>query len=374
MISDLKQRRNTGGAHGTYDRIARGASDKKRLLTFIFLAAAVQSYSSNTLLATKKVESQFTCPVCRNGFLDYEIGSTNSFGGQDRDFLRRAGGDQPVLIFPKTCPACFYSGYRYDFSSGINIPPAVKQQILQQGMLKPGVQIPKGAKSYEIPASARYDLIAQTYQLRGKPEEDMAQQFLSASWATRLESYLLPAAILGEELTEKVKKREGAQWKPEQTGGPENHVLGSIQRGRQCAEAARSLDGEERMIAALAAIHILRLNGENTEVLQILPLLRTVMPEKQFADFARLISDSIARERDFQSKAVLLFEKVAPTKQDSKDKAALTYLCGELHRRLENWDKARSYYEQCLKMAGRPRWLEEWVKEQQALLPDRASN
>jgi hypothetical protein len=43
-----------------------------------------------------------------------------------------------------------------------------------------------GSEVYEIPADVQYDLIAQTYQLRGKTEEDIAQQYHRASWAVRL--------------------------------------------------------------------------------------------------------------------------------------------------------------------------------------------
>ncbi|OHB65887.1 MAG: hypothetical protein A2Y77_02510 [Planctomycetes bacterium RBG_13_62_9] len=67
----------------------------------------------------------------------------------------------------------------------MDIPKAVKEQILRQKVLKPLIQIEAGTKPYEIPAYVRYDLIAQTYQLLGKAKEVIAHQFLSASWATR---------------------------------------------------------------------------------------------------------------------------------------------------------------------------------------------
>jgi tetratricopeptide (TPR) repeat protein len=123
------------------------------------------------------------------------------------------------------------------------------------------------------------------------------------------------------------------------------------------------------MIAALAAIHTLRRYGENAEAQTALPVLKTVMPAQQYSEFEHFVNDSIACEQKFQAKALPLFERVIPTKENPNEKAGLTYLCGELHRRLGNRDKAKFYYEQCVAIKGHPQWLETWAKEQSDLPP-----
>jgi len=339
---------------------------KRYLLILILTAVVIQIHFVDESHATTKRKAQFTCPVCEKRFDDFVLLSTNTFGGQDRDFLTRARGEQPVLIYPKTCPQCFYSGYPDDFGS---VSEVVKEQILRKGALKPMVLISQEAKSYEIPASVKYDLIAQTYQLRAEPEKTLAQQFLKASWATRMESGLA-LMILGEEVVKKVLQWEKDQWKREEAAKHDNRVLYQIQIARDYIEAAKSSEGEVQMIAALAAAGTFRLYGENTEAENAFPILKNIMPERQFSDFEEHLSKSIARERHFQTKALLLFEKVIQIEEDENEKACLTYLCAELHRRLENWDKARKYYTQCLQIDGRPAWLEKWVKEQRELLPN----
>ncbi|MFX0199966.1 MAG: DUF2225 domain-containing protein [Candidatus Hodarchaeota archaeon] len=339
---------------------------KRYLLILIVTAVVVQVHFVDESHATTKRKTQLTCPVCEERFDDFVLMSTNTFGGQDRDFLSRASGDQPVLIYPKTCPQCLYSGYPDDFKA---VSDAIKEQILQKGALKPMIQISQESKSSEIPASIKYDLIAQTYRLRAKPEKTIAQQFLSASWATRIEARV-PLAILDKKISKKVHQWQSNRWKREEAAKHRNRVLYQIQNARGYIEAAKSSEGEEKLIATLAAIVTFRSYGENTEAQKALPILKKIIPNKQFSDFEKHLNESIARERHFQMKALLLFEKVVQTEEDKKEKACFTYLCGELHRRLENWDKARKYYMECLKIDGCPGWLAKWVKEQRELLPN----
>jgi hypothetical protein len=174
---------------------------------------------------------------------------------------------------------------------------------------------------------------------------------------------------IGEELVRKVGDWRTSHWHGKEAVERRNPVLYGIEKGREYEEVAKSSEGEVRMIAAIAAVGTLRSYGENPEAQKTLPVLKTVMPGRQYSQYEQCINDSIAREQGFQFKAVLLFERVIPTKEDSTQKAALAYLCGELHRRLGNWDKAKSYYELCLAVEGHPSWLEEWVKEQRELLP-----
>jgi len=353
-------------------------SERRGLLILVVVAAWVQSCLDTTSLATTKYLVPFICPVCGNKPEGYMISSTNTFGGKDRDFFARAVGDEPVVFVPTTCPKCFYSGYAVDFGSvagdskpEVEISEAVKEQVLCEKALKPMVEIAEGAKSYEIPAYVRYDLIAQTFQLRGKADEFVAWQFLKASWAIRAESRL-PATLLGEELLREITEWKTSHWDREEATmvKTSDWALCEIAKARQHWAAAKSLEGEPRVVAALAAIGTLRSHGENAEARKVLPILKTAMPAGQYEEFEQFLNESIKLEQHFQSKAVSLFEKVADTKEDGTERACLTYLCGELYRRLESWEEADVCYRKCLEVEGRPDWLEDWVSEQRNLLPN----
>ena len=317
--------------------------------------------------ATTQETRTFVCPVCDDAFDAPVIRSTNNFGGQDRDFLTRARGAQPVLIAPITCPTCAYSGYEDDFRGDVRIPAEVKERIRQGEALTPRMLIATEEERTFIPAWARYDLVAQTYALRGKDYKTLAEQFLSASWAVRLADDTLPAldAPTREALTEWVK----AYWNDAAPLYETNASQLEVVVGRAFARKAETAQGRERLMAALAAVTVLRPHGENTEVLRVLRMLRGVMQPEAYAALNLAVSDSVARERAFQARAAALFENAVGTVANKQEKAVATYLCGELHRRLEHWDEARKFLDKCLRLKDCPAWLAEYARQQKARLP-----
>src|SRR5262245_4188321 len=92
--------------------------------------------------------------------------STNSFGGQDRDFLSHAVGEQVFLFECWTCPRCYYTGFPDDFVKE-RVNPELIGLILEQRMLKPAEKIARSLRdSEDIPAWIRYDLLSQVLKLR----------------------------------------------------------------------------------------------------------------------------------------------------------------------------------------------------------------
>ena len=73
----------------------------KTMQLFILLLSSI--YLSSGAFATSVSMVDFSCPVCETKCKGRVINSTNSFGGQDRDFLERAIGFQPILLTPVTC-------------------------------------------------------------------------------------------------------------------------------------------------------------------------------------------------------------------------------------------------------------------------------
>jgi hypothetical protein len=355
------------------------------------IVAAILFGPALELRATMDFPVEIVCPVCDTQFEASVLMSTNTFGGEDRDLLERAWGAQPVLIYPVTCPGCFYSGYTDDFGSEVKIARNVKELILENKVLKPIVAISAGPDLLGTQAWVKYDLIAQTYQLLGKDGKTIADQFLRASWAVRVKEPFLPS--LAAATAKKVREVIQNNWDREEALKGRNPALYEIALGKEFARKAQASDGNTGMLNALAAIELLRSHGENTAVEEVVPILKTVMAVEQYAELERGLRESISCERHFQTKAVALFEKVIETgevkqekerweyvvldsvsfkvieEEEKPQKAILTYLCGELHRRSEHWGKARYFYEKCAKMENLPEWLGRYVKEQKELLP-----
>lgn len=100
----------------------------------------------------------------------------------------RFSGINQIVIDPITCRQCLFSGYSADFETKNSIPEKEKEKILRGKIVRPLSPITSDSSDTEIPAWQRYDLIAQTNQLLGKDQKTVAEQYLKASWAVRLNS------------------------------------------------------------------------------------------------------------------------------------------------------------------------------------------
>jgi len=309
---------------------------------------------------------ELSCPVCNKRIAATVIPSTNTFGGMDRDFMSRAAGAQPLLIFPITCTGCFYSGYRKDFENEIKISEKVIIEIREKKILKPILAIQENVDYGEIPAWIRYDLIAQTYQLLQKKEDDIGQQYIMAGWVIRLTRNIL--SKMDKETAEKINKMIDSKWDKDAVVN-ENRADYETGLGRELALIGKRNEGEPRKLAAYAAISLLMAHGENGSVYEILSMLKTVETEKKFLSFERAVKESIVLEQLFQAKAIPFMETAVQKEGDNIQKGILMYECGELHRRVGNWDKARYFFELSERTPGLPEWLARWVKEQKGLLP-----
>ena len=332
----------------------------------LWVVAAMFIWFINDLSATTIKGRVLSCPVCMAKVDAMVIVSTNNFGGQDRDFLTYAVGFNPIFIEPITCIRCFFSGYTDDFERKSSIPELVKENILSGKILRPISPITSISDYDQIPAWQRYDLIAQTYQLLNKDKNTLADQYLKASWTVRLSSD--PLSVLDKKTNKKVLELIHETWDGE-AAKRQNRAFYETALGREFAQKAKVLKGEQRKIAAYAAIHLLRSHGENNFAKQVLPLLKTVEAEDKYMKMQRSLKKSISREQFFQAKAVLLFEKAGEEPNNRSEMGSLWYLSGELNRRLGNWAKARHYFEKCEEMTGLPKWLAQYAKEQKELIP-----
>ena len=333
------------------------------LLAFAVIATA-PLLSATTINAIKLI-----CPACGKPVIGDVVMSTNNFGGQDRDFLTRAAGQQPVLIFPITCSHCFYSGFRPDFSSKLKLSEKIKDKFVKERRLKPLRPIKAGMASRQIIPWVRYDLIAQTYTLLDKKPLMITDQYLRASWAVRLTA--MPISVLDAPTAKKVHEVATVFFKSQKQNRRKiaNIALYEIKLGRQLYQKAKTAQGEDRLLMTLAAIHLLRYHGENSWVNQCLPLLQTAMTSKRYQKFVVPLQESIAQERTFQRQALRGFDQAAKLEKEPNLQTVFLYLCGEMCRRLEQWEKSRDYYAQAAQNPQKAPWLEKYIKEQQQLLP-----
>jgi uncharacterized protein (DUF2225 family) len=329
---------------------------------FIGLIIAIFLVLSLTVQATTMKKIELDCPACDSKITAFTLMSTNTFGGQDSDFLSRASGDQPILIYPITCSACFYSGFQSDFDKAVKLTDEVKKKIKEEKVLVPCEKINEGEK---MPAWMKYDLIAQTYKLLRK--DGIAWIYIRASWAVRLSFY--PIEYLDEKISAKAQEWSEANWLGDETDEKKNRAQSEVDIGMKYHEKAKTLKGDEQMYAEIVAILFLRPHGENTAVTETLGTIKKIMPEEQYNKFEKALTESISRERGFQKKAVALLEESLKTAEDNATKANEVYICGELNRRLENFSKAIKYYQDALKVKDCPDGLNDLIKEQIKLLP-----
>lgn len=338
---------------------------KRDLIALIFVIVTIILFNAIYLCATTKALVKFTCPICENKFESYVVLSTNNLGGQDSDFLSRARGDQPILLAPITCPICFYSGYRIDFDSDKKISKRVIEKIRNGKVLKPLVNISSTTKSYEIPGWVRYDLIAQTYKVLNKSKESIAEQFLAGSWAVRLETE--PLEYLDKSTKNEIMKIISIG-EERSRNGIFNPVEEKISLAEEFEKKSNETKGNISTNYALAALILFRAHGENTKVEHLLRVLESRMEKNKFKEFYEYVIDSINRERYFQQNAVTLIELIIEEKKQ-EEKAIFTYLCGELYRRLGNWNRARDFFNKALELKDPPEWLPDLIKKQKKLLP-----
>ncbi len=317
---------------------------------------------SSAAVATTRERITVTCPVCQEKVEGWTIMSTNNAGGVDRDFLEWAGGDQPIVYLPITCTKCFYSGYEDDFAADAKVPEDVAKRIRDEKALKPLEEAAAGPPD----AWVRYDLIAQTYALLGKGHRTLAWQHLRAAWAARIQKAHLTRPIDGDALEAldgwmEGKKPAGAEGK--------GRAQAALLLAAECEAMLPEAQGEDGRMAALAAILLYRIHGENTAALRVLAAAKPHLDEALAARLQKELPPQIEQERALQRKALAEFEAAVGEEKDDAEKAGMTYLCGELCRRVEEWDRARGFYEAASALPGAADWLKEWCSEQSALLP-----
>lgn len=309
------------------------------------------------------------CPVCGAATTGTAIMSTNNFGGIDHDFCRHAMGSQPLLLVATTCPKCHYSAYADDFEK--KVPPELAKAVKGGALVMPayspvkataadeGVESPRNS----LPAWVRHDLVLQVLRLKKAPAFDQAWQMLVVAWAVRLEARIdTGVETENEKVFEALVKRSGV--KGDDRSGD------SIKLGRWLISQLPKLTADEARVAAPAAIRLLRERGENGMLLSSLETLKIGFPAERWPGVEKALRESAALEQKYQRMAVEAFSKylASPECTKEEDRFHVSYLVGELHRRLGEREQALEFYQKAEKFPKGSKELKEWITEQKALL------
>lgn len=328
----------------------------------LFLSLALVITTSRTLDATDLVRVDGSCPVCGQKLVLHQVVSSNNFGGRDRDLCEHAVGEQALLVAPHTCPRCLFSGYPEEFSSPAS--ESLKQLVLRQRVLRAAGELSK--------AWVRHDLIAQRLLLEGAPPERLGEQYLRTAWAVRLGDGGGFDALAAE-----LAAGEDSWFRLQLLGGKfvVRRENGEAELAIEMAEAAASriaaLPRDKGRAASILAGHLLRARGENQILLKLLPLLQVPFDPSEWTALEDSVRRSIAVEERYQRLALGEFSKALEQTDHllaEERRALLTYLCGELARRIGDKQRAAALYRRVPSLAGAPDWLQQWSREQLAVL------
>jgi len=312
------------------------------------------------LLATSSEEVEVKCPVCGNGFKAEKWQSTNSFGGQDRDFLEQAAGGQVFLFMCWTCPKCHYTGYPRAFDAE-KAPAELVARLKQDNPLRPAVPIdPATPHTGEIPAWVRYDLLVQVTQLQEPDAERLAFLYLRAGQTQRFDwKTLRPLAERGKALTDRVQPDER----------PENLYDQDMEVGRRleklAADEASGLSAEDRLLArALAAVQY-KSRGEDPDADRVVAALADAKLEPAVKALVDDVRTRIDREREYRGRALPWLEK-AHAAAEGEDATNLQYLRGVLYRFQGQNERAVAMLAPLLETEGLPDGFRAWIADELA--------
>jgi hypothetical protein len=304
------------------------------------------------------------CPCCAKTTKGAVITSTNTFGGTDSDLFAHARGEDRVNLLAVTCSHCYYSGYQSDFEGAKPLTGEQKEALKKR--LKPIMPIAAGTPSYRMPAAVRYDLVAQTYRLLGRSNEEIADAYLWASWGERLD--FDASRCFNADFMRRFRQGTKKLALPKTTadmGSPYlNKYLG---RGRLWREMAAGLEREVRAFALLLALKRFRYHGWNGEVREILEELEPLLEAETYARFKQSVVESLTREQVFQSEAAGRFAECVKRLEKGKKRAVLSYLTGELNRRAGHALQAKLFFERAAE-ATEPAWVAKAARAQAGLM------
>ncbi len=287
----------------------------------------------------KKVE--VTCPVDGTKFTATEITVTNQWGGVDYDFCPHAFKTTPLEHRVWVCPSCCFAGLKKDFDATFD---ETQKKRLREN-LAPFVEALKSAGTKNLPGHVKFDLLAQVALILRSGNLAVGRAYLNASWSCRQQGAI---RLRGFDEWTALLDRHGINRTPIQIGrrNRTDYDLAAAAKVEKAIQEKKYERGVNRLLARYLAAYLYRKHGENEPALKWLGTLASLEGENSIvADAAKRMRASISMERDFQKKAVEAYTAALGEKEHPPQAAAeITYLLGELNRRLGEREKAAECY------------------------------
>jgi len=314
--------------------------------------------------ATTSEEVDVTCPVCANEFRAEAWMSTNSVGGQDRDFLEHAAGGQVFLFSCWTCPKCCYTGSSTDFDEE-EMPKDLIAKLKAKNPLKAAQPIdPKTKHTGEIPSWIRWDLNAQVVAL--DPEVKPAQlafAYLRTAQTQRFEWESLGKVADFDARAEKLWNRVKAEL-PE-GNGRDTTVAAARAYEKLAADGGSDLTAADRPLARVLAAQLFKSRGEDLEAARVLDGLKDVKLTPALQGVVKDIRTRIAREKEYIARAIPLLEAHLKTLEPAKA-VSIHYLAGVCLRKVGENEKSLAHLQPLLENKEIPPGFREWIAEEAA--------
>jgi len=296
----------------------------------------------------ERKEVEAVCPVEGTRFKAYEVVTTNPWGGRDYDNCPHALKTTPLEYWVWVCPTCHFAGRKKDFDAKLTD----EEKRALSAHLKPALAIPKGTKQTDIPGHVKFDLLAQTAQLRKAPPEQAAVAWLGASWSARQQG-AIDFADFDE--WDQLKGVYGLNKTPMEIDLKKNRTdydLDAARKVEKDLEAKKYERGVNRVLARYLVTFLHRKHGENVDALRWLAEVEKVKGENSIVDDAAVkMRASIDLERVYQRKAIDAYVAAIESKTLEKRTPGVAYMIGELFRRLGERDSALSWYQTALEKA-----------------------
>ncbi len=270
------------------------------------------------------------CPVCATEFVGYVYMSSTSFGA-DRDFLPRSSS--PFYRTLVTCPECSLS----HFTGHLEKMASSLDQDTKDEWRK---RHPVGG-TVEPDDVEKMRLLIEFEELLGSPDLTRAYINLQAAWVVRLTHN--PFAERVQDIgPEKVHSYlEGLPSKP----------MESLSCARDLVKSLPQRTGEERAEILTIIAYLYCDAGEFDELLG-----QSELPHHGVAAVQE-------EERGFQRQTVIEMRKALKSAEDA-EAANLTYLVGELNRRLGNKAEAQEWLRKASAHPSIDPDIKTWAEEQ----------
>ncbi len=329
-----------------------------------FLLLTVMNYPGWFITGgDEKKTVDVVCPADGHKFQAVEMLVTNNWGGRDYDGCNHAFKTTPLEYLVWVCPSCKFAGRKRDFGAALD--EGTKKSLLAG--LKPMEEIKRGAKQGEIPGHVKYDLMAQAAALRGAPPAERALAYMHAAWSCRQQG-----AVYFEDFDEWENLRKGYGLDVQPMNLKRNRTdfeLEAVKKVEKDVEQ-KKVFGPNKVLARYLAAYLYRKHGENAEAERWLAELSNLKGENSVVDAAaEKMKASIAREREFQKKAIEAYQAALEKEPDgSKVAPEFAYLLGELHRRTGDPKAASTFYQKAIDTTSSDA-VRKLAQDQQSKLP-----